>query len=83
MPVAEIVIILEKEGEETVIVPVWFGVPERRLKYTSPELPLVPANVTFEIFAGDKIFIISLLGSLDEKTMPLKIITLLDCKCTP
>ena len=78
VPVADMITTFEKEEVETVMVPALFGAPERRLKYTSPELPLTPAKVTFEIFAGVKMFIVSLLGSLEEKTVPLKIITLSD-----
>ena len=46
------VTILEKFGEVTVTVPDLLGIPDKRLKYTSPEEPLFPAKVTFEIVAG-------------------------------
>ena len=72
--------IFDKEPVDTVIVlgVVLLGVPDRRLKYMSPEAPLTPAKVTFEIVAGGIISIVSLLLSPEEKTVPLKIIILSD-----
>lgn len=78
IPKAPIVIILEKLVVETVIVPVFEAIFEKRLKYISPEVPLTEFKVTFEIYAGEIILIISFVESKEEYTCPLKIITLSD-----
>jgi len=72
------VIILEKDGDEIVMVPVLLGIPVRRLKYISPELPLTLFNVTLVILAGLIIFISSLSEAGAEKAVPEKIIALSD-----
>ena len=65
-PVAEMVMVLDVDPTLTVTVPVLFGLPERRLKYISPEVLEVPAKVTFVILAGEIMLIFSLFESPEE-----------------